>query len=208
VVGNISNLILTRNKQLEASKEKLEDLKVFLEHYEVPKNLQEQVFHFYSHMLQKKFSENDDKILSEFPEALQKELSIYMRVKLISTIPLFHDCSLNCLKKVSTKLKKVYFAPGEQIIKQGEIGHEMYIIDHGEVEVIIDEKVIAKVSHGQCTGEIALLLDVARGADVIAKTYCDLYRFEKNDFLEISNEHPELKSSFEKIMRKRSIDKK
>ena len=83
----------------------------------------------------------------------------------------------------------------------------MFIIGHGEVEVSMGEKVIAQLKAGQFFGEIALLEDTIRSADVMAKAYCDLYTFKKEDFLEVVAKYPDLGQKFKETYNKRKSDK-
>lgn len=209
LVGQISSLIYSKSRTEEENRQKMEDLRHFMKYYEIPPNLSNQVFEFYHHLISKKISENDTKIMAELPHSLQNELQIFMKIKLISTIPVFHSLSHDCLRDVSTSLSQAYFSKGDHIIKIGDHGEEMYIIDHGDVVVTSKEgKMLAKMGQGQCFGEIALLLDMNRTADVSASSYCDLYKFSKNDFNVLSTKYPELRNNFEKIMKKRVEDKK
>lgn len=209
IIGQISNLIMSNNRHNEANRQKMDDLKLFMNYYEVPERTRDEVFTFYNHMMNKRLSDNDSKIISELPYALQNELQVYMKIKLISNLPIFHELKFECLKEVALNLKQVFFSAGDLIIKNGDSGNEMYIIDHGELEVVNAEKrIVAKLSHGQCFGEIALLLDMTRMADVRATTYCDLYKLEKTDFKRLILSYPELETNFNKIMRKRTEDKK
>jgi len=47
-------------------------------------------------------------------------------------------------------------------ISKGEIGREMYIVNHGKLDVFIDDKRIAGLEDGAVFGEISLL-EVAGG---------------------------------------------
>lgn len=209
IIGQISNLIMSNNRHNEANRQKMDDLKLFMNYYQVPESIREEIFTFYNHMMTKRLSDNDSKIISELPTVLQNELQVYMKIKLISNLPIFHELNFECLKEVALNLKQVFFSAGDVIIKTGDHGNEMYIIDHGELEVIgAENKIFAKLSHGQCFGEIALLLDMTRMADVRATTYCDLYKLEKTDFKRLIVNYPELEINFNKIMRKRTEDKK
>lgn len=204
IVGNISNILMARNRHSEANKEKMEDMALFMQHYQIPYNLRHQINNFHQHQMNKRLSENDDRIVADLPHALQNEVFIYMKIKLISGLPVFHGLSTECLHKVSHAMEQVSFSAGASIMNKGDHGEEMYIIDHGEVNVVNDEgNIVAMLKHGQCIGEIALLKETTRTATVKAASYCDLYRFKKEDFLFISKTHPELETNFRKIMEKR-----
>jgi len=205
VIGNVSRFFLESDRHKQATKEKLQDLALFMRHYSVPDKTQKEVFRFYNHMVKKRLSDNDTKMISELPHALQKELQIYMKSKLIRDIPFFKQTPTQCLLMTAQKLEQAFFSPGDSIIKKGDVGHEMFIIGHGEVEVLIDEKkVIATLHDGEFFGEVALLKETNRTADVVAKSYCDVYRLDKESFNEIVGKFPALGQEFENMMHKRA----
>ena len=179
-----------------------------MEYYKVPRNLKTEVMGYYSHRLQKRLSENDSNIISDLPHGLQKDLQIYIKIKLIDALPIFHGLSQACLKRIAEQLEALSYSAGDRLIKKGEVGEEMFLIDQGEVEVLNDQgNTIAIIKHGQCVGEIALLTQSLRTANVVAKNYCDVYRLTKIDFLSIGQDFPELEQSFHRIMVRRVKDK-
>lgn len=209
LVGNVSNLIMAKNRLQEANHEKLEDLATFMQYYQVPRSLRSEVFGYHSHRMQKRLSENDSKIISDLPHGLQNELQIYIKMKLIDGLPIFHGLGQPCLKLVAQHLEPMSFSANSSIIKRGDQGDEMFIIDQGEVEVFnSDGLTVAIIKHGQCVGEMALLTQALRTADVKAKSYCDVYRLKKMDFDSISNRYPELEQNFRRIMVRRSQDRR
>lgn len=207
IIGNFSRMIMLADRYKEEKKEKMAGLNQFLKFYNIPSSLQRQVFSFYNHLLTQNISEQDTRIINELPQALQNELAIYMKIKLIRNVHIFKDCTTPCLKMIAQRLEQTYLSPNEYIIKKGEIGAEMYIIGHGEVEVTSGEKVLAQLKAGQFFGEIALLEDTVRGADVKARVYCDLYTFNKEDFIEVIEKYPDLGVKFKEIYTKRASDK-
>ncbi|MDD0852900.1 cyclic nucleotide-binding domain-containing protein [Halobacteriovorax sp. GB3] len=209
VIGNVAKMISDADRYKEKAREKMGDLNSLMKYYNVPDRVQGAVFNYYNHLLEKRLTDNDNRIISELPHALQQELMTYMNIKLIRTVPLFKSCSQACLKDVASALEQMYYSPGQTIINTGEIGHEMYIIGHGVAEVILkDGSVVANLHEGQFFGEIALLKETKRSANVRAQTYCDLYKLEKSDFLEIIKKHPELLERVEGIAQKRSSDRR
>jgi len=208
VIGNVSKLVAEADRYKEQAKEKVHSLAIFMKHYHIPPTLQHEVFHFYNHLLAQRLSENDDKIISELPQALRSELQIYMNMNLIKNVPVFKECTHDCLKKIAGSLTQVYFSPEQNIISIGEMGNEMFIIGHGDVEVrLADGKTLASLNEGHFFGERALLEETKRSANVVATSYCDLYKLEKEDFLKIVTEYPDLLESMKRIMTERNQTK-
>lgn len=71
---------------------------------------------------------------------------------------------------------------GTVLIRQGDIGHEMYIIETGEFEVSIDGKPVNHMLPGTKFGEIALLHGIPRTASVTAITDGRVWAAEQKSF--------------------------
>ena len=126
----------------------------------------------------------------------------------VETVPLFQTCDAIFQHNIAMVLKPDVFAPGDFIIKKGEIGREMFFLVRGEVEVIDGKgKVINTLGPGNFFGETALLLSEPRTASVRAKEYCDLFVLEKNDFQSVLRDSPHFAKSILDICRQRySVD--
>jgi len=209
VIGNVTRMMAAGDRHKEMARERMSDLSAFMKYYNIPERLQQNVSSYYQHLITKRLTDNDNKIISDLPQALQQEMQIYMNIKLIRNIPIFKDCSQQCLKDVAGALEQRYFGPGQTIINIGEIGQEMYIIGHGIVEVILkDGNTVATLHENQFFGEGALVRETKRNANVRAQSYCDLYRLRKDQFEEIIARHPELLESLERVANKRSSDRR
>eukprot|EP00918_Siedleckia_nematoides_P015057 GHVU01032651.1.p1 GENE.GHVU01032651.1~~GHVU01032651.1.p1 ORF type:complete len:358 (-),score=81.75 GHVU01032651.1:461-1534(-) len=71
--------------------------------------------------------------------------------------------------KLSDGLKERTFKDGEYIIRQGEEGDTFYLIMKGNPEAIKDGKTVKKYQKGEYFGELALIRDQPRAANVVAK---------------------------------------
>ncbi|MBC7429081.1 MAG: cyclic nucleotide-binding domain-containing protein, partial [Bacteriovorax sp.] len=84
----------------------------------------------------------------------------------------------------------------------------MFIISHGSVEVILEnEERVATLHDGQIFGEVALLKETKRIANVQSLTYCDLYKLTKISFNDIIKRYPMLLSNIENTTKRRITDK-
>lgn len=203
IIGQISRLMMLADKYTEVKKEKMNGLHQYMRHYNIPSSLQKQVYSFYNHLLEKNIAQEDSSIVKDLPQALQNELNIYTKIKLIKNVHIFKECTTPCLKMIAQKLEQTFHSPNEYIIKKGDKGEEMFIIGHGEVQVLSGEKVLAELKQGQFFGETALIEDTIRNADVVSRAYCDLYTFKKEDFLEVIEKYPTLGEKFKETYTKR-----
>lgn len=83
------------------------------------------------------------------------------------------------------------FAPGEVIFTEGEIGHLMYGLISGEVEMYIDGKLVETIKPGDLFGEGAIIHeDNKRASTAIAKTETVLAFLKREQFLFAVQETP------------------
>lgn len=208
VIGNITRMMAASDRHKEQSREKMNDLIMFMKYYNVPSHLQESAINHYTHLFSKRLSENDEKIIADLPHALQQEMQIYMKIKLIAAIPIFQNCGNDCLKEVAIALEQKYFSPNDRIINIGDIGNEMFIIATGSVDVILESNErVATLHDGQIFGEIALLKATKRTANVQSNSYCDLYLFTSEKFNSLIKKYPVLLKNIEAITNRRSQDR-
>ena len=91
-----------------------------------------------------------------------------------------------------------HYAKNEIIIREGEIGENIYMIGSGSVRVVLlgenGEEVVTLFTFqkGDTFGEMALFDNKTRSATVIANGDCIVLKFIGGRFLEIIREYPEL----------------
>lgn len=105
------------------------------------------------------------------------------RVRLLQASPIFAPLPLATIEWLSSRLLPVHLEAGSTLFRQGEHGDRFYLIDKGELEVLIDGAPPKVEGPGGSLGEIALLRDIPRTATVRARADSDLYALERDDFL-------------------------
>ena len=91
-------------------------------------------------------------------------------IKFINDINFFSGLSNNLKTLLSKNIIKVYFEPKDVIVKEGDLASCLYIIKEGEVECVMNGKLIRTLKSKDYFGEKSILLESKRTMDVIAKT--------------------------------------
>ena len=86
---------------------------------------------------------------------------------------------------LTEKLNKVIFENGDKIIQKNEIGDSMYIIKKGSVSCQIKNKELRELRDNDYFGQNAVLFDIPRAMDVIAKEETICYMLTRDDLKEV-----------------------
>ena len=107
-----------------------------------------------------------------------------------------------------TGITRERHGPGETIFRKGDVGEKVYIVEHGEVEAIVEEpgkgeKIIATLGAGEGFGEIALVTGQPYLATVRSRTAVTLITVDREDFQGLLH-HAPLRRMVEGIIEERS----
>lgn len=99
------------------------------------------------------------------------------------------------------------FAPGEDVIRQGAGGDELFIVLRGEATVLVDveghEKEVARLRPREFFGEMSLLTGEKRSATVRALTSCELLVVGHDAFQPLLAEAPDLAEHISRVLARR-----
>ncbi|HEY1368266.1 MAG TPA: MFS transporter [Gaiellaceae bacterium] len=126
-----------------------------------------------------------------------------VEVALLRSIPLFAPLGVPAIEQLASRLEPIHVGAGETVIRSGEVGDRFYIVADGRFEARQDGRVVREVCRGDGFGELALLRDVPRTADVVALTPGHLHALGKADFLEAVTGHPGARSEADRLVRER-----
>jgi predicted RND superfamily exporter protein len=88
------------------------------------------------------------------------------------------------------------FPPGAEIIKSGEQGSEMFVIVNGATEVWVgngtDRRQVAELHRGDVFGEMALVRQYDRSADVVAKQDVEVLAVDERFLQRIQRRYPRI----------------
>ena len=121
---------------------------------------------------------------------------------LLARVPLFEALPHAQLDAAARMLRPRLAVPGERIVHAGDVGDAMFFIATGEVVVHAPGDDVT-LGAGQFFGEMALLQDQPRGADVVATTYCQLLVLARADLNSLRRSSRAIRRSIDKAAEKR-----
>ncbi len=93
--------------------------------------------------------------------------------------------------------------PGQVIFREGEPGHEMFIVRTGSVDLKVGDTVVETVGQGGVFGEMALVDPAPRSATAVAGPGCSLVRVEERSFNDLLRRVPGLGFEIMRVMARR-----
>jgi hypothetical protein len=206
IIGNVTSLIANFDANKSHFREKLTQIQSYMRARQIPYPLQQQVRDYYQYMWEyNRDISLDLSFLDELPHSLKTQMYLYLYRELLSKVPLFQDADSGFIEDLIVKLKPRILPPNDYIIREEQIGQEMYFIKRGEVEAFSEKtgRVYRQMSAGSFFGEIALIYSSRRTASVKTLTYCELFVLYKDDFEQVLNNYPQFSERVKKIAEER-----
>jgi CRP/FNR family cyclic AMP-dependent transcriptional regulator len=92
------------------------------------------------------------------------------RLQFLRRVSLFRGLSDAELARVDRLMDDVTIEPGHELVREGGVGHEAFVIVAGEADVTIGGQKVAVVGPGDVVGEMALVDQSRRNATVRARS--------------------------------------
>jgi len=90
------------------------------------------------------------------------------KVDLIASVPLFEGLSRAELGEIAKLMDEIDVAAGTVLMKQGDLGRQMFVVARGRVAVERNGAKINELGPGGAAGEMALIAEAPRNATVTA----------------------------------------
>jgi len=126
-----------------------------------------------------------------------------METSRLAAIPLFADLNETDLAAIAAVAVEVDAAEGDAIATQGDLGHAMFAIESGTVEVSANGRPLATLGPGDVFGEVAVLAAGIRMATVVATSPVRLIALLKRDVWAVERRSPETAERLRELIKKR-----
>jgi CRP-like cAMP-binding protein len=117
----------------------------------------------------------------------------------LQRVPLFAALTDDERAQVATWFEIQEHDAGERIVHEGSPGYGFFVLDDGEVRIEHDGHEVGRLSPGDVFGELALLGDGRRHADVIAVTDVSVLSMFGTHFREMQSTMPAIEAGLERL---------
>ena len=125
------------------------------------------------------------------------------KVEALRAVPLFDGLSKKALETLAQTSEDLDVAPGRVLCREGDIGHEFFVIVEGEAAVERKGERIATMGPGDFFGEIALIEHTKRTATVTALTPLRFFVLASRAFWGLLDSSPEIQGAIMRALARR-----
>jgi small-conductance mechanosensitive channel len=125
----------------------------------------------------------------------------------LERVPIFAPLSDEEIDQIAHSSTQRVFAPGEEIVHEGDPGHSMFVITRGAVAIQVLEqgkkRTVNRLRTNDFFGEMSLLTGEPRTATVIAEEETEILRIDKSAMEPIFMDNPTLMKLVSEIVEER-----
>ncbi|HVO41536.1 MAG TPA: cyclic nucleotide-binding domain-containing protein, partial [Aggregatilineales bacterium] len=134
-------------------------------------------------------------------------ISLMERILFMREVPLFAELSPDDLKQIADVAHENLYASGSILCREGDEGHEMFIIASGSVRILktVDgaQKLLAVRGAGEIVGEMAIIDAIPRSATAQANGETRTLVIDGNTFKTILRDRPEVTFAVLQVLSRR-----
>jgi len=119
------------------------------------------------------------------------------KIELLQSVSIFWDLDEDELGHIADKMVLKHFENGNYIFLEDSEGEQCFFVLEGSVKVTRLSKdgrevILAMLNEGDFFGEMSLLDGESRSANVIALEKTKVLTLDRNDFIEVVNDYPQI----------------
>lgn len=97
----------------------------------------------------------------------------------------------------------IHVEAGQTLFSEEEEGHLMFVLTKGSAEVIVNNRVVETLQHGNIVGEMGIVSPGPRSATVVASTDCDFVAIDEKRFLYLVQQTPYFATQVMRVLAER-----
>jgi Ion transport protein/Cyclic nucleotide-binding domain len=204
IIGGVASLLSNLHAAKNGHWEHMESVEQYLRARRIPVHLTNRVHNYYEYLWERHKGLNEQSLLRDLPESLRLDIMLHLARDVLDKVPLFQHSSPALRDALLMALTPATYAPGNAIVREGDIGKSIVFMTSGEAEIIAGEDGThhGTLGPGDYFGYLSLTLQEQRSGGVRARDYCEVLILDKADYDRISAEYP----AFREVIKKISAD--
>ncbi|XP_065281557.1 potassium/sodium hyperpolarization-activated cyclic nucleotide-gated channel 1-like [Dermacentor albipictus] len=199
LLGLCASTIQTMDYSRRLLREKLKEVEDYMQCQKFPTKLRSRMRDYFENRYEGRVFD-EAKILASLSEPLREEIVNHSIRTTVRTVPFFAQSEPTFVAELVSRLRHEFFQPGDLIVKQDTVGHKMYFLQSGKVNIVHDNgEFVASAYAGAYFGEMCLLTRARRQANVVAETYCNALSLSDEDFQRALDKHPLMRRALEAL---------
>jgi CRP-like cAMP-binding protein len=213
VVGNLLDIVQVMDGKNRLFYSNINYVRKLIAYFRFNEDIEMKIKHFYLYRLC--HSIHEEHLLSDcLPSSLAHDIRLFLLTPMLKKVRFLQDESSNVTRVLVSQMTQRLVMRGEDVVRQGEIGTEMYFIYSGYLEVFVASTVqdVTALDSGNCTrvnslktgsffGEKSLFSNHPRNATIKAKTFCTLYKLSRVHLESVFAHHPEWKAKVMQVVK-------
>ncbi|MGI6245437.1 MAG: Crp/Fnr family transcriptional regulator [Pseudochelatococcus sp.] len=123
-------------------------------------------------------------------------MNLETEVRALQRVPMFRDLDKGRLKLLAFTSERVGFSAGQVLFNRGDTSDAAYVILEGKAHALVDAPTgvlkVAEFGAHDLIGEMGVLAETPRSASVVAITDLLVLRIDKDVFLELLHQFPQI----------------
>jgi CRP/FNR family cyclic AMP-dependent transcriptional regulator len=113
-------------------------------------------------------------------------------MSIIKSSPLFYEFFDAEVEQIVERCQVLSLQNGEFVFKEGDQGEDIFIILTGSAQVKKNTVILAELKKGDLFGEMVLLNNNQRSADIVATTFTDVLVLNYHSIFSFYQSHPKI----------------
>ena len=206
IIGGLASLLSNLQAAKNSHWEHMEAVEQYLRARRVPPHLSNKVHGYFEYLWDRHKGLNETALLRDLPESLRLDIMLHLARNVLDRVPLFRHCSPALRNRLLIALKPATYAPGNYLVRDGEVGNSIVFITHGEVDVVAgeEEQALATMGPADYFGYLSLALKEQRSGSVRARDYCEALILTQDAYETLGRDYPEFLQVLKTVSAERS----
>eukprot|EP00747_Dinoflagellata_sp_TGD_P022849 gnl/TRDRNA2_/TRDRNA2_129365_c0_seq2.p1 gnl/TRDRNA2_/TRDRNA2_129365_c0~~gnl/TRDRNA2_/TRDRNA2_129365_c0_seq2.p1 ORF type:complete len:528 (-),score=51.74 gnl/TRDRNA2_/TRDRNA2_129365_c0_seq2:216-1760(-) len=174
VVSQVVSLIASSSQETARHLHKMAPIASTVDAMMVPDHLKRMILRYHCYCSVHNLGDETHAMVEEgLSHDLREQIRLYMFEHLVQNCYFLQDVPSGILVKMVMGFKEKAYAPGDLVIRKGEVGGELFFVLKGYVNVLTEDCIVlAILGRNEHFGEVALVQQTVRTASVCAGVFC------------------------------------